>query len=50
MIMGGIFWAMVVDWVVIEIGFVIGVAISILATILYARASRAAIAGRVEGG
>jgi cardiolipin synthase len=50
LIMGGIFWAMVVDWVVIEIGFVIGVAISILATILYARASRAAIAGRVDGG
>lgn len=50
LIMGGIFWAMVVDWVVIEIGFVIGVAISILATILYARASRAAIAGRAEGG
>jgi cardiolipin synthase len=49
LIMGGIFWAMVVDWVVIEIGFVIGVAISILATALYARASRAAIAARVTG-
>lgn len=50
LIMGGIFWAMVVDWVVIEIGFVIGVAISILATILYARASRAAITARVADG
>jgi cardiolipin synthase len=44
LIMGGIFWAQVVDWVVIDIGFSIGVLISILATVLYSRAARAAAA------
>ena len=44
LIMGGIFWAQVVDWLVIEIGFSIGVLISILATVLYSRAARAAAA------
>lgn len=42
LIMGGIFWAQVVDWLVIDIGFAVGVLISILATVLYARAARAA--------
>lgn len=37
LIMGGIFWSMVVDWAIIEIGFCIGVALSIFATILYVR-------------
>lgn len=40
LIMGGIFWAMVVDWAVITIGFTIGVVVSIMATILYAKAAR----------
>lgn len=44
LIMGGIFWAQVVDWLVIDIGFSIGVLISILATVLYSRAARAAAA------
>jgi phosphatidylglycerophosphate synthase len=44
LIMGGIFWAQVVDWVVIDIGFSIGVLISIVATVLYSRAARAAAA------
>lgn len=40
LIMGGIFWAMITDWVVIEVGFTIGVVISIVATLLYAKAAR----------
>jgi cardiolipin synthase len=43
LIMGGIFWSQILDWLVIEIGFTIGVAISIVATILYARVARAAM-------
>ncbi len=27
--MGGIFWSMVLDWAIIEIGFVVGVALAI---------------------
>ena len=37
LIMGGIFWSMVFDWLIIEIGFCVGVALAILATILYVR-------------
>ncbi len=37
LIMGGIFWAMVLDWTIIEVGFCAGVALAILATILYVR-------------
>lgn len=48
LIMGGIFWAQVLDWRVIEIGFAIGVLVSILATVLYARAARGAIASGGE--
>ena len=44
LIMGGIFWSQVVDWVLIDIGFTIGVLISILATFLYAKAARATVA------
>jgi cardiolipin synthase (CMP-forming) len=40
LIMGGIFWSQVFDWVAIEIAFSVGVAISILATVLYVRAAR----------
>lgn len=48
LIMGGIFWAQVLDWEIIPIGFSIGVLISVLATALYARAARNAIAARNE--
>jgi cardiolipin synthase len=44
LIMGGIFWAQVLDWRVIEVGFSLGVVVSILATVLYARAARGSIA------
>jgi cardiolipin synthase len=37
LIMGGIFWAMVVDWLIIQIGFCFGVGLAILATVLYVR-------------
>ena len=37
LIMGGIFWSMVVDWTIIEVGFCVGVAMSIVATVLYVR-------------
>ena len=40
LVMGGIFWSMVLDWLVIEIGFSIGVGLAILATALYVRAAR----------
>jgi cardiolipin synthase len=35
LVMGGIFWAMVLDWKIIEVGFCVGVALAILATVLY---------------
>jgi cardiolipin synthase len=44
LVMGGIFWSQVFDWVLIDVGFSIGVLISILATVVYARAARAALA------
>jgi cardiolipin synthase len=37
LIMGGIFWSMVLDWSIIEIGFCVGVGLAILATVLYVR-------------
>jgi cardiolipin synthase len=37
LVMGGIFWAMVLDWAIIEIGFCVGVALAVLATVLYIR-------------
>lgn len=43
LIMGGLFWTMVFDWLVLEIGFTIGVAISIIATFIYGRATRRAV-------
>jgi len=39
LIMGGIFWSMVLDWEIIRIGFCVGVGLSILATALYVRAA-----------
>ncbi len=44
LIMGGIFWSQVLDWEIIRIGFSVGVLISVVATVLYARAARDAIA------
>ena len=46
LIMGGIFWSQVLDWEIIRIGFAVGVLLSILATVLYARAARGAIAAK----
>jgi len=40
LVFGGIFWSLVFDWVVLKIGFVIGVAITIAATYIYARVGR----------
>ena len=48
LIMGGIFWSQVIDWEIIPIGFSIGVIISVVATILYARAARDAIRAKVQ--
>ena len=49
LIMGGIFWSMVLDWTIIEVGFCVGVALAILATCLYIRdAARRIRASRGE--
>jgi cardiolipin synthase (CMP-forming) len=39
LVFGGIFWSMVVDWWIIRAGFVVGVAMSVLATYVYVRAA-----------
>jgi cardiolipin synthase len=39
LVFGGIFWSMVLDWWIIEAGFVVGVAITVLATVVYVRAA-----------
>jgi cardiolipin synthase len=39
LVFGGIFWSMVLDWWIIEAGFVVGVAITVLATVFYVRAA-----------
>ncbi len=44
LVFSGIFWSMVLDWWIIRAGFVVGVAISVLATIVYVRAASAAAA------
>jgi cardiolipin synthase (CMP-forming) len=41
LVFSGIFWSMVLDWWIIRAGFVVGVAISVLATIVYIRAASA---------
>jgi cardiolipin synthase len=41
LVFSGIFWSMVLDWWIIRAGFVVGVAISVLATIVYIRAATA---------
>ncbi len=40
LIMGGIFWSMVFDWVILRVGFSVGVAMAVAATALYVRAAR----------
>jgi cardiolipin synthase len=42
LIFSGIFWSMVLDWWIIQAGFVVGVAISIGATVVYVRVARRA--------
>jgi cardiolipin synthase (CMP-forming) len=37
LVFGGIFWSMVLDWWIIRAGFVAGVAMSVLATVVYVR-------------
>ncbi len=37
LIMGGIFWSMVLDWEIIRIGFSVGVVLAVVATALYVR-------------
>lgn len=39
LVFGGIFWTMVLDWWILEAGFVVGVVISLLATLIYVRAA-----------
>jgi cardiolipin synthase len=39
LVFGGIFWSMVLDWWIIEAGFVVGVAIAVAATLVYVRAA-----------
>jgi cardiolipin synthase (CMP-forming) len=39
LIMGGIFWSMILDWAIIRVGFCVGVALAVLATVLYIRAA-----------
>jgi CDP-diacylglycerol--glycerol-3-phosphate 3-phosphatidyltransferase len=40
LVFGGIFWSMVFDWWIIRAGFVVGVAMTVAATIVYVRAAR----------
>jgi cardiolipin synthase len=40
LVFGGIFWSMVLDWWILRAGFVLGVAITVLATAVYVRAAR----------
>lgn len=39
LVFGGIFWSMVFDWWIIEAGFVVGVLLTVLATLVYVRAA-----------
>lgn len=41
LVFGGIFWSLVVDWWIIEAGFVAGVALTVAATVIYVRHARA---------
>jgi len=46
LIMGGIFWAMVLDWTIIEVAFCVGVVLAVLATGLYVRDAERTIRAR----
>jgi cardiolipin synthase len=48
LIMGGIFWSMVLDWAIIRIGFSIGVLLAVTATVLYVRTARRRVAAKVQ--
>lgn len=50
LIMGGIFWSQVFDWLIIPLGFCVGVAMAIAATALYIRAGRRRAAAEEAGG
>jgi cardiolipin synthase (CMP-forming) len=39
LVFAGIFWSMVLDWWIVRAGFVLGVAIAVLATVVYVRAA-----------
>ena len=41
LVFGGIFWSMVFDWWIMRAGFVVGVAMTVAATVVYVRAARA---------
>jgi cardiolipin synthase (CMP-forming) len=40
LVFGGIFWSMVFDWWILRAGFVVGVAMTVAATLVYVRAAR----------
>ena len=40
LVFGGMFWSMVVDWWIIRAGFVAGVAVAVIATLVYVRVAR----------
>lgn len=46
LITGGIFWSLVFDWLILRIGFTIGVAMAITATVLYVREARRSAAAQ----
>ncbi len=50
LIMGGIFWSQVFDWLIIPLGFCVGVTMAIAATALYIRAGRRRAAAEEETG
>jgi cardiolipin synthase len=50
LVFGGIFWSMVVDWWIIRAGFVVGVAMAVVATVMYTRAARARLRGGARMG
>ncbi|UJA20177.1 CDP-alcohol phosphatidyltransferase family protein [Thermoleophilia bacterium SCSIO 60948] len=49
LVFGGIFWSLVFDWVILQIGFVIGVLVGIAATVVYTRDGRARARAREAG-
>ena len=40
LVFGGMFWSMVVDWWIIRAGFVAGVVVAVIATLVYVRVAR----------